>query len=73
MEKLDVQIIRKDGREQFAVLPWEQFKQLTEEFEDALDLVALLEAKIENGDEPGVPLEEVRRRLGLNDPAESAA
>lgn len=41
---LKVQIIEKDGKKAFAVLPYEEFLRLQEELEDYEDLRCLREA-----------------------------
>ena len=65
MIKLHPEILRKDGKEQFAVLPYEEFLAIQELLEDADDLRAMDQAKAEDHGEPGVPLEEVKRKLGI--------
>ena len=63
--KLHPEILRKDGKEQFAVLPWEEFVALQELLEDASDLLEIQRAVAEDTDEPSVPLEDVMRRFGM--------
>ena len=43
----------------------ETFAALQRSLDDAQDLAALREAKAAEGDEPGVPIEEVKKQLGL--------
>ena len=62
--KLHPEILRKDGKEQFAVLPWEEFVALQELLEDAADLLEIQRARADDSDEPSVPLAEVMRRFG---------
>ena len=54
----------KDGKKQFVVLTYE-FETLQEALADAQDLLDLREAIEAEGDEPGVPIEEVKKQLGL--------
>ena len=62
---LHPQIIRKDGKEEFVVLPYQEFLALQERLEDAEDLLELRKAKKADTDEPSIPLEEVERRFGI--------
>ncbi|CAN5905075.1 hypothetical protein BH24DEI2_BH24DEI2_20170 [soil metagenome] len=55
----------KNGKREFAVLPYEEFEALQEILADAADLIDLREAKEAEGDAPTVSLEEVKRQLGL--------
>ena len=63
--ELHVQVIEKDGRKEFVVLPYEEFKALEEVMLDYEDLRDLREAKEESKDQEGVPLETVVSDLGL--------
>jgi hypothetical protein len=65
MIKLHPEILRRDGKEQFAVLPYEEFLAIQQLLEDIEDSRLIEEAKASDSGEPGVPLEEVKRRLGL--------
>ncbi len=65
MIQLHPKILRKDGKAQLAVLPYEEFIALQEALEDADDLALLEEARREAGDEPNIPFDEVSRRLGV--------
>jgi hypothetical protein len=62
---LHPQIIRKDGKEEFVVLPYAEFLALQERLEDAEDLLELRKAKEADTGEPSIPLEEVERRFGV--------
>ena len=59
------EIWTRNGREQFVVMSMSDFEKVQELIEDAQDLLLLREARISNGNSPGIPLEEVKRRLGL--------
>lgn len=65
MFKLHPRILEKDGKKEFAILPYEEFKQLTEELSDYEDLKELRSAKAEEASLPGKPLEEVREELDI--------
>lgn len=65
MIQLHPEILKKDGKEQFVVLPWEEYVQLQELLDDVRDLVELRKAKSEDDDAASVPLAEVMQRLGM--------
>lgn len=55
----------KDGKKQFAMLPYEEFVSLKERLEDMEDLLDLRKAKKAEGRKRSVPLTGVKRQLGL--------
>ena len=57
--------LRKNGKIEFVVLPYEEFVALQEHLENAEDVLELRAAKREEGGEPASPLAEVKRDLGL--------
>lgn len=61
--KLHPEILTKNGRKEFAVLPYEEFLALQEWLEDLEDLVELRAAKESEQDMPGVPLAELEGRF----------
>ncbi len=63
MLKLHPEILKKNGKKEFVVLPYEEFLKIQEALEDADDLRALRDAKRRDPGGPGIPLAEVRRRL----------
>ena len=65
MLKLHPEILKRDGKEQFAVIPYEEFLAIQELLEDMEDLRLIEEARANDAGEPGVPLDEVKRQLGL--------
>lgn len=65
MVELHPQILQKDGRNEFVVLPYEEFERLREMIEDYEDLRDLQEAVAEERTVPTLTLEETRARLGL--------
>ena len=65
MISLHPEFLTKDGKKQFAVLPYEEFVALQEVLADAADLIDLREAKAEEASAGTVPLNEVKERLGL--------
>jgi len=58
-------ILKRDGREVFAVLPYEEFVRVREELEEYDDLKALRAAKDAERGVPTTPLRKVRRKLGI--------
>ncbi len=63
--KLHPEILRKDGKKQFVVLPYEEFVAVQERLADADDLLALRKAKRAEGKKKTVLLAAVKRELGL--------
>lgn len=57
------QVIEKDGRKEFVVLPYDEFLALQEQLEDYQDLMDLREAKRESQHEAAIPLESIRQQL----------
>ncbi len=65
--ELHAELLKKNGKIEFVVLPYEEFLALQERLEDAEDLLELRRAKLEDTGEPGIPLEEVMKRFGMTD------
>ena len=63
--ELHPEFLKKNGRNQFVVLPYDEFVRLQEELDDLADIRALDEARAKEGHLPGIPLSEVRRRLDV--------
>lgn len=66
MLDLHPEIIQKDG-EDHVVLPYDEYLRIKEQLEDAADLLKLRRAKAGSANEPNVPFEEVKRRLGIEE------
>lgn len=62
---LHPEYITRDGKKEYAVLPYEEFLSLQEEIEQAEDILALRQARIENVNTPGISLNEMKQKLGL--------
>lgn len=60
--ELHPEILTKNGRKEFAVLPYEEFLALQEWLEDLEDLTDLRAAKDSERDASTIPLVEVERR-----------
>lgn len=57
------QVIEKEGKKEFVVLPYEEFLAIKENLEDYEDLKELREAKSAEGDAPATPLSDIRAEL----------
>ena len=57
------QVIEKEGKKEFVVLPYEEFLAIKENLEDYEDLKDLREAKALEGDGAPVPLSDLRADL----------
>lgn len=66
MLKLHPEILIKDGKKQFAVLPYEEYAIIQERLADAEDLLELRKAKRAESKKRSIPWAEVKRKLGLN-------
>ena len=67
MLDLHPQILRKNGRNEFVVLPYEEFLALRERLEDAEDVLELRSARHAEADAPTKSLQDVRRELGADE------
>ena len=65
MIPLHPQFITKNGKKEFAVIPYEEFAALQALIADMEDLMNLRAAKKADADRPSVPLTEVKKMLGL--------
>lgn len=66
MLKLHPKVLKKDGRTEFVILPYEEFQALQERLLDAEDLLALRRARrADNPRRKGLTLDELKGRLGL--------
>jgi hypothetical protein len=63
MITLHPEILKKNGKKQFAVLPYEEFAALQEWLADVEDLLELRKAKRAEGRKRSIPLAEAKRRL----------
>ncbi len=65
MLKLHPEILTKNGKKEFAVLPYEEFLALQERLTDAEDVLEIRKAKRAEGKKKSIPLAEAKRSLGL--------
>jgi PHD/YefM family antitoxin component YafN of YafNO toxin-antitoxin module len=65
MVSLHPEILTKDGRKEFAVIPYEEFEAVQEMLGDLEDLKDFADAKAAEGDAETIPWDEVKRKLNL--------
>lgn len=63
--KLHPEILEKNGKKEFVVLPYEEFLAIQERLSDADDLLELRKAKRAEGRKKSIPLAEAKRKLRL--------
>jgi PHD/YefM family antitoxin component YafN of YafNO toxin-antitoxin module len=61
------QILEREGKPAFAVLPIEEYEAMKDRLEDLEDLAALREAERADAGSPGRPLNDVLHELGLDE------
>ena len=54
------QTIKKDGANEFVVLPYKDYLKIKQALEDYEDLIDLRKTKIETVNEPGIPFNRVK-------------
>ena len=59
------QILEREGKPAFAVLPIEEYESMRERLQDLEDLALIREAEEADRNSPGRPLEDVLKDLGL--------
>jgi hypothetical protein len=62
---LHPEILVRNGKKKFAVLPYEEFLAVQERLADAEDLLELRKARRAEGKKASIPLAAVKRELGL--------
>ena len=65
MITLHPEILEKNGKKEFVILPYEEFEALQEVLADAEDLLDLRRAKHEQADQPTISLTALKQELGL--------
>jgi PHD/YefM family antitoxin component YafN of YafNO toxin-antitoxin module len=65
MIELHPEILKKNGKSEFVVLPYEEFAALRDLLDDYEDLLDLRAAKREEDSEASIPLDEVKAEFGL--------
>ena len=59
------QIIEKEGKKEFVVIPYEEYVQIQEALEDLEDLKVLRQEKEQSKPEPTTSLNQAAKNLGL--------
>lgn len=65
MVNLNVQIIKKDGKKEYAVLPYDEYLKIQEELQDYEDLRSLREAKEAEKDAPTIGMDELKEKIKM--------
>ena len=65
MIALHPNILEKDGKKEFVVLPYEEFLKIQEELADYEDLRMLREAKLQEGSAPTISLSDLKKELDI--------
>ena len=63
--ELTPRFIKKNDKNEFVILPYEEFSEIRKMIEDDEDLVDLRKVKIACRNEPSAPLDRVIKNLGL--------
>ncbi len=63
MATLHAQIIKKNGKKEYAVLPYKEFIRIQEELEDYQDLRCLREAKAAENDAPTIGMADLKKKI----------
>jgi len=65
MLKLHPEVVKKNGKKQFVVLPYDEFVAIQDRLADAEDLLDLRKAKRAEGKKCAIPFAEVKKKLRL--------
>jgi len=65
MINIHPEILKKNNKEEFAILDFNEYQSLLEYIQDLEDLVDLRKAKEETKDEPSISLNEVKKIIGV--------
>ena len=65
MHKSNYDVLTRNGKEKFLVVPVKDYEALLEKVEDEADYRALVKARKANAGKPTHTLEEVKRELGM--------
>ena len=63
MAALNMQIIKKNGKNEYVILPYEEFLKIQEELDDYENLRCLREAKEAEHNAPSIDIEELKNNL----------
>ena len=62
---LHAQVLEKNGKKEFVVLPYNEFLKIEESLEDFEDLRELRKAKSSSKHQSSIPLSQVKKELNL--------
>jgi PHD/YefM family antitoxin component YafN of YafNO toxin-antitoxin module len=65
MLKTNYDVLTRNGKEQFLVIPVKEYEALLEKLEDEADYRALIKARKANAGKPTCTLREMRQHLGM--------
>lgn len=65
MVTLHAQIIKKEGKKEYVVLPYEEYLKIQEELQDYEDLRCLREAKESEKDAPTIGMDELKEKIKM--------
>ena len=65
MLKLHPNFLKKNGRKEFVILPFDEYERIEELIQDAYDIRAMRQARRKDADKPSLSLAEAKERLGL--------
>jgi len=65
MLKTHYDVLTRNGKEKFLVVPIKEYQALLEKLEDEADYRALIKARKANAGKPTYTLEQVKRELGM--------
>jgi hypothetical protein len=65
MVTLHAQIIKKEGKKEYVVLPYEEYLKVQEELQDYEDLRCLREAKEAEKDAPTIGRDELKEKIKM--------
>jgi len=60
---VNAQIIKKNGKKEYAVLPYEEFQKMQDELASYEDLRCLREAKMKEKEAPTIGIAELKKRI----------
>ena len=70
MPKTHYDVLTRNGKEKFFVVPVKEYEALLEKLEDEADYRALINARKANAGKPTYTLDQVKRELGMKRPVQ---
>ena len=61
--EINAQIIKKNGKKEFVILPYMEFMKMQQNIEDYIDLIDLEKAKAETVNKPSIPYNEIADKI----------